>query len=108
MRSSVPDGDLARIIDIAITEKLERIEAKRFGKTRGPRKKLAETDTSATSRHIPAAVRRAVYARDGGRCTYRDNHGRRCAKRHDLEFHHKKLTVQARSRAGMTKHGERP
>ena len=89
MRSSVPDGDLARILDIAITEKLERIEAKRFGKTRKPRKELAETDIAATSRHIPAAVRRTVHARDGGRCAFRDKRGRRCAKRHDLEFHHK-------------------
>jgi hypothetical protein len=33
MRSSVPDGDLALIIGIAISEKLERVEAKRFEKT---------------------------------------------------------------------------
>ena len=89
MRSSVPDGDVARIIDIAITEKLERVEAKRFAKTRAPRKDLTETDTAPTSRHIPAAVRRVVHDRDGGRCAYRDKRGRRCAKRHDLEFHHK-------------------
>ncbi len=89
MRSSVPDGDLARIIDIAVTEKLDRVEAKRFAKTRAPRKALAETDTTPSSRHIPAAVRRVVHDRDGGRCAYRDKRGRRCAKRHDLEFHHK-------------------
>jgi hypothetical protein len=58
MRSSVPDGDLARIIDIAVTEKLERVEAKRFAKTTAPRKALAETDTTPTTRHIPAPVRR--------------------------------------------------
>ena len=28
--------------------------------------------------------------RDGGRCTFRDRYGRRCTKRHDLEFHHLK------------------
>ncbi len=89
MRSSVPDGDLARIIDIAVTEKLERVEAKRFGKTKAPRRDLAATDTTPSSRHIPAAVRRQVYERDGGRCAYRDKYGRRCDKRHDLEFHHK-------------------
>jgi hypothetical protein len=88
MRSSVPDGDLAKIIDAAVTEKLERLEAKRFAKVKKPRKSLAETDTTPRSRGIPAAVRRTVYQRDGGRCTYRDPHGRRCAKRHDLEFHH--------------------
>ncbi len=89
MRSSVPDGDLARIIDVAVTEKLQRVEAKRFGKAKAPRRELAETDTTPSSRHIPAAVRRRVHERDGGRCAYRDKYGRRCDKRHDLEFHHK-------------------
>jgi hypothetical protein len=88
MRSSVPDGDLARIINVAVTEKLERLEAKRFAKTKKARKTLAETDTRPKSRYIPAAVRRITYERDGGRCTYRDEHGRRCTRRHDLEFHH--------------------
>ena len=61
MRSSVPDGDLATIIEEAVTEKLERLEAKRFAKTKAPRKSVEETDTSPSSRYIPAAVRRAVY-----------------------------------------------
>jgi hypothetical protein len=90
MRSSVPDGDLAKIIDLAVTEKLERLEAKRFAKTKRPRTRVAETDTTPKSRYIPAAVRRLVETRDEGRCTYRDKHGRRCTKRHDLEFHHRK------------------
>jgi len=90
MRSSVPDGDLARLVDIAVSEKLERLEAKRFAKTKTPRKSLAEADSKPSSRHIPAPIRPTVHARDGGRCAYRDRLGRRCAKRHDLEFHHKK------------------
>jgi len=66
MRSSVPDGDLAAIVEAAVTEKLQRLEAKRFGSTRAPRKTLTESDTKATSsRHIPAAVKRAVRERDG-------------------------------------------
>jgi 5-methylcytosine-specific restriction endonuclease McrA len=89
LRSAVPDGDLARIIDIAVTEKLQRVESKRFGRTTAPRTALAEADVTPSSRHVPAAVRRLVHERDGGRCAYRDEHGRRCARRHDLEFHHK-------------------
>ena len=54
MRSSVPDGDLATIIEEAVTEKLERLEAKRFAKTKAPRKSVEDTDTSASSRYIPA------------------------------------------------------
>jgi hypothetical protein len=89
MRSSVPDGDLARIIGIAVSEKLERIEARRFGRTKAPRLGRPETDARPPSRHIPAAVRRLVHARDGGRCAYTAGDGLRCAKRHELEFHHK-------------------
>ena len=48
-------------------------------------------------RHIPAAVRRAVFERDGGRCSYVDATGRRCAETHRLEFHH--LTPFARDGA---------
>jgi hypothetical protein len=89
MRASVPDGDLAKIIDQAVTEKLERLEARRFAKTKKPRKRLAQTDTRPKSRHIPAAVRRFVEKRDAGRCTYRDQYGRQCSERHRLEFHHR-------------------
>jgi hypothetical protein len=88
LRATVPDGDLATIIDLAVTEKLERLEARRFGKTKNPRKGLEETDTTPSSRHIPSSVRRAVYERDGGRCTYVDSHGKRCTARDRLEFHH--------------------
>ena len=93
MRSSVPDGDLAKIIELAVTEKLERLEAKRLGRTKVPRKaprKLpARVDTTARSRHVPAAVRRAVYERDGGRCRFVDQQGRRCTATGGLELHHR-------------------
>jgi hypothetical protein len=39
-------------------------------------------------RYVPAAVRRAVFGRDEGRCTYADALGQRCAETHRLEFHH--------------------
>jgi 5-methylcytosine-specific restriction endonuclease McrA len=89
MRSSVPDGDLAAIIEQAVTEKLERLESRRFGRTNTPRRALAESDTSPKTRQVPAAVKRAVHERDGGRCHYVDDQGRRCAAREGLEFHHR-------------------
>ena len=89
MRSSVPDGDLAAIIDAAVTEKLERLEARRFGRTKAPRGVSPAAQEAPSSRHVPAAVRRAVYERDGGRCRYVDDQGRRCTAREGLEFHHR-------------------
>ena len=89
MRSKVPGGDLAAIIERAVTEKLERLEARRYAQTRAPRKGLGDTDISPASRHIPAPVRRAVRDRDGDRCRYVDEQGRRCSARDRLEFHHR-------------------
>jgi hypothetical protein len=89
MRTQVPDGDLAAIIERAVSEKLERLESRRFGVTKKPRKRLDETDTSVSSRHVPAPVRRFVAKRDGMRCRYVDEEGRRCSERHGLEFHHR-------------------
>ena len=89
LRSSIPDGDLAQVIDVAVTQALERLEASRFGAAKNPRKTVAESDTAASpSRHIPAAVKRAVRDRDAGRCRYVDVQGRRCTARERLEFHH--------------------
>jgi hypothetical protein len=89
MRSSIPDGDLGEIIGAAVTEKLERLETRRFGRTKAPSKDLASTDVMPSSRQVPAAVRRAVDERDEGRCRYVDEHGRRCTGRAWLEFHHR-------------------
>ena len=88
MRSSGESTDLASVIEAAVTEKLEKLEAKRYGTTKSPRKSLEETDTSPSSRNIPAPVRRAVYERDRGRCRYVDPTGRRCTETKQLEFHH--------------------
>src|SRR5262245_30505603 len=81
------DGaDLAVVIEQAVTEKLERLRSKRFAVTRAPR--AAEAKPSAM-RHLPAWLKRAVYARDAGRCQFTDRHGRRCPETHRLEFHHR-------------------
>jgi hypothetical protein len=82
------DGDLAAVIEAAVTEKLERLEAKRYGETKSPRKTLDETETSPKSRYMPAAVRRIVRKRDGHQCTFVDGSCRRCTERRRLEFHH--------------------
>lgn len=39
-------------------------------------------------RHVPAAVKREVFARDAGCCGYVDARGERCGERRYLELHH--------------------
>jgi len=58
-----------------------------------PRPRVAETTPQLphqASRHIPAAVRRDVFQRDGARCAYRDDRGARCRETFGLEIHHRR------------------
>ena len=48
-----------------------------------------QSDLGSRSRYIPAAVRQAVWRRDGGTCSFYDAKlGRRCHSRHALEVDH--------------------
>ena len=84
------EGDLGSIIEEAVTEKLERLGSKKFSKANASRKSVEETDTSASTRYIPAAVKRTVSARDGGQCAFVSENGRRCPESNGREFHHQK------------------
>jgi len=89
MLSSVPDGDLAQLLETAVTEALRRREARRFAKTNTPGKTLADVDTAASSsRYIPAPVRRISHTSEEGRCGFVSSGARRCRSLHRLEFHH--------------------
>ena len=89
MRHAAPHADLAAILEDAVTEKLRRLEARKFARSDAPRKDLASVDTSASrSRYVPAPVRRATDGRDGGRCGFLAPNGKRCPANERLEFHH--------------------
>jgi hypothetical protein len=91
LRHTIPDGDPAAVFDRALTLLLGELERTRLAATDRPRgKRPTFTDAPAAprrSRRIPAAVKRAVWARDGGRCAFRGNAGR-CAETGFLQFHH--------------------
>jgi 5-methylcytosine-specific restriction endonuclease McrA len=87
LRHHIPDGDLGRIFDRALDALLREARRVKFAETEHPRAQRAEVAVPA-SRHIPAAIRRAVAERDGERCTFVALDGRRCGTRDALEFHH--------------------
>ena len=84
LRHALPTGDAAEIFDRALTLLVESLERSRFAETSHPR---GSKPTASRSRHIPAAVRRAVWRRDGGRCAFVGGSGR-CRETAFLEFHH--------------------
>jgi hypothetical protein len=84
MRHAVPNGDPAVVFDRALTLLLTELEKAKVGSTGRPGPRRA---SAAGSRHIPAEVKRAVWRRDGGRCTFEGSRGR-CAETGFREFHH--------------------
>jgi hypothetical protein len=84
LRHAIPNGDPAAVIDRALTVLLQQLERKKIAATPRPRPSWT---IRGTGRHIPAAVRRTVWTRDGARCTFVGPEGR-CAETSRLEFHH--------------------
>jgi hypothetical protein len=85
LRHALPGGELEQVFDRALVALLDELAKKKFAQTDNPRPGRAP---SPGSRHIPAAVKRAVWLRDLGRCTFVGSGGRRCESRALLEFHH--------------------
>lgn len=110
LRHAVPSGDLAEILERALDLLLERTMKRRFALT-APSKADApstrptstvEADAVApppkgtepaaarpsTRTHLPNEVRRTVFTRDQGRCTWEGPDGTRCNSRAWLEHDH--------------------
>jgi hypothetical protein len=84
LRHAIPNGDPAAIFDRALTLLLVELSKTKFAAATRPRSTPSKT---SSSRHIPAAVKRAVWDRDGGQCAFPSERGR-CAETGFLEFHH--------------------
>jgi hypothetical protein len=83
----VAAGNIAEIFVRAPTVYAAQLEKQRFAATEQPR---AGRCPRPGSRHIPAHVKRAVWQRDDGQCTFVSESGHRCEARRDIEFDHKR------------------
>ena len=81
---ALPSGHLAELIERALDELIERETKRRLGAGR-PRK---ARKLKAGSRHVPVEIARAVWERDGAKCTFVDAEGRRCSERRFLTLEH--------------------
>jgi hypothetical protein len=82
---AIPSGDDAAVLDRALTALLVDLAKKKFADTPNPRRSRAK---DPRARDAAAAVKRAVWVRDLGRCAYVGPSGHRCNERRFLEFHH--------------------
>ncbi|MCM3879053.1 MAG: HNH endonuclease [Vicinamibacterales bacterium] len=84
LRHSLPSGDAGRIFERALSVLVCELERRKHAVTERPR---TERPANGHGRHIPAAVKRKVWRRDGGRCAFVGTRGR-CTSRSLLEYHH--------------------
>ena len=84
LRHRVPNGDVAAIFERALTLLLADLQRTRHAATDGPR---STRPRGSSGRYVPAAVKREVWQRDGGQCTF-DGTAGRCSERGFLEYHH--------------------
>lgn len=87
LRHAIPSGDVAAVIDRALTLLVEELQRTKYAAVDRPRAARPST-TGSSNRYIPAAVRREVWRRDGGQCAFVGVAGR-CAERGLLEYHHR-------------------
>ena len=83
---AIPDGDVAQVFDRALDLLLATQEKQKFAATSRPRPITHRA--SKNPRHIPAHVKRSVWERDQGQCSYVGDNGHRCPERSRLEFDH--------------------
>jgi hypothetical protein len=83
-RHSIPSGDPGQIVGIALQALLRDVERRKLADVHRPRSNGLHV---SETRHVPAAVKRAVWARDKAQCAFVGTEGR-CQERGFLELHH--------------------
>ncbi len=82
----VPPGDLVAVLNFALRAAKQKLLGRKCAATEQPR--TGHRSSSSDGRQIPAEVRRAVWKRDGGQCTFTSDTGHRCQERKDVQFDH--------------------
>ncbi len=81
----ISSGDIAEVLYRALDALITKLEKKKFAATDRP---LRKRRRARAARTIPSHVRREVWKRDGGRCSFVSEAGVRCSSRERLEFDH--------------------
>lgn len=85
--NKIPFGTLDEFLKVAVLEYLDRHDLSLQPPENTP-EPVRDKGGLRSSRYVPRAVRRAVWARDGARCAFVAEDGRRCECRRGLEMDH--------------------
>lgn len=86
----MPNGDVAQVFARALKALIAKLEQQKFAKTDRPQPCRRSDD----ARQIPAEVKREVWERDDGQCTFVGGTGHQCESRTRLEFDHVEPVAQ--------------
>ncbi len=93
-RHVIPNGDPALIVQRAFAYYLLHLKKRKTAHLTRPSAAAAgemsagRRASAGRGRYIPARVRRAVWARDGGQCAFVSGDGQRCEAHEFVEYHH--------------------
>jgi hypothetical protein len=77
--------DVSSILEAALVLYEALVRKRKCGMVSRPRRRPPATNSE---RHVPASVRREVWRRDGGRCTFTSDEGHRCGTTRGLQYDH--------------------
>ena len=80
----IPSGDLSMVFRRVLEIAVKQLEKQKFGATDRPHIPAA----SPNPRYVPRHVKRTVWKRDRGQCTFVSSDGHRCSEKARLEFDH--------------------
>ena len=81
----MPSGDIVQVLERGLDSLIREQERRKFAATSRPRPNRRQ---ARGRRYVPAHVKRAVWKRDEGRCTFVSTTGQRCPARTMLEYDH--------------------
>jgi hypothetical protein len=93
LRHKFPEGKFEDIFNQALDDMLEkrdpRMKIERAEKRRASKDEVQESGKpKIISRHIAQKIKRKVWLRDGGQCTYESSTGKRCGTKDFLQMDH--------------------
>ena len=82
----IPSRDVNKVLSRLIDLGLAQLRKQKHGA--GRKLRTGSHRSSRDPRHIPNAVKQAVWQRDGGQCTFTSESGHRCPAREFIEYDH--------------------
>jgi 5-methylcytosine-specific restriction endonuclease McrA len=82
--SGVNGNDYDRLLQEAFKALIAQKHKQRFAATERPRARRSHGE----GRYVPSKVKREVWTRDEGQCSFRSDSGHRCESKRDLEYDH--------------------